>query len=173
MSWRCQNVVVVNPRVPASNLRELIALLNATPDKYLYASSGKGGINHMLGESLQAGAGVAIQHVPYKRSGAAMNDVIGGQVQITFDQLPSSKPYIDSGRLKLPGVIVPRRLALYLNVMTMEEAGLEGLQYQAWHGVLAPAKTPPAALARLSDATNQVGAAARARPWTAPFAIFR
>ncbi|GAB7544520.1 Bug family tripartite tricarboxylate transporter substrate binding protein [Cupriavidus sp. 8B] len=150
------NVLVVSPKVPANDLRELIALLKANPDKYSYASSGKGGINHMLGESFQAGAGVKIQHVPYKGSGAALNDVIGGQVQIMFDQLPSSKPHVDSGKLNLLGVIAPKRLAAYPNVMTMEEAGMKGFDDQAWYGILAPAKTPPAVLARLSDAMKQV-----------------
>ncbi|PLP96808.1 Bug family tripartite tricarboxylate transporter substrate binding protein [Cupriavidus pauculus] len=150
------NVLVVNPKLPANNLRELIALLKANPDKYSYASSGKGTINHMLGESFQAGAGVKIQHVPYKGSGAAMNDVMGGQVDILFDQLPSSKPHIDSGRMKLLGVIAPKRLSTYPNVMTMEEAGLKGFDDQAWYGLVAPAKTPPAVLARLSSAMKQV-----------------
>lgn len=150
------NVLVVNPKLPVNNLRELIALLKANPDKYSYASSGKGTINHMLGESFQAGAGVKIQHVPYKGSGAAMNDVMGGQVDILFDQLPSSKPHIESGKLKLLGVIAPKRLAAFPNVMTMEEAGMKGFDDQAWYGLVAPAKTPPAVLARLSGAMKQV-----------------
>ena len=150
------NVLVVNPKLPANNLKELIALLKANPDKYSYASSGKGAINHMLGESFQAGAGVKIQHIPYKGSGAAMNDVMGGQVDILFDQLPSSKPHIDSGRLKLLGAIAPKRLSGYPNVMTMDEAGLKGFDDQAWYGLVAPAKTPTVVLARLSSAMKQV-----------------
>ena len=150
------NIIAVNPSFPAKNLKEFIAVLKANPDKYSFATSGKGSINHMMGESFQAGAGVKMNHVPYKGTGPAMQDVMGGQVDILVDQLPSSKPFIDSGKLRLMGVIAPKRAAEYPDVMTMEEAGLKGFTDQAWYGIVAPAKVPPAVLAKLSEAMKKV-----------------
>jgi tripartite-type tricarboxylate transporter receptor subunit TctC len=100
--------------------------------------------------------------VPYKGSGPAMQDVIGGQVDILFDQFPSSKPYIDSGKLRPIGVISPRRIPGY-DVMTMEEAGMKGFTDEAWYGLLAPAKVPPEVLARLKEAMKKVMANADIR----------
>ncbi|HSI56670.1 MAG TPA: tripartite tricarboxylate transporter substrate binding protein [Ideonella sp.] len=150
------NVIAVTPSFPAKNLKEFIAVLKANPDKYSFATSGMGSINHMMGESFQAGAGVKLNHVPYKGAGPAMQDVMGGQVDILVDQLPSSKPFIDAGKLRLMGVISPRRVPEYPEVMTMEEAGLKGFTDQAWYGIVAPAKLPPAVLAKLSDAMKKV-----------------
>jgi len=150
------NVIAVNPNFPAKNLKEFIEVLKANPDKYSYATSGKGSINHMLGESFQAGAGVKITHIPYRGSGPAMQDVMGGQVDMIFDQLPSSKTFIDSGKLRLIGVIAPKRVAEYPDVLTMEEVGIKGFTDQAWYGILAPAKVPPAVLNRLTEAMKEV-----------------
>ena len=150
------NVIAVNPKFPAKDLPELIAVLKANPGKYSFATSGIGSINHMLGESFQAGAGVKLNHVPYRGAGPAMQDVMAGQVDILFDQLPSSKSFIDSGKLRLMGVISPQRVPEYPGVMTMNEAGLKGFADQAWYGIVAPSKTPPAVLARLSEAMKQV-----------------
>jgi tripartite-type tricarboxylate transporter receptor subunit TctC len=150
------NVVTVNPKFPAKNLTEFLAVLKASPGKYTYATSGVGSINHMLGESLQSYAGVKIVHVPYKGSGPAMQDVMAGQVDILFDQFPSSKTYIDARKLKPVGVISPQRVPGYPNVMTMEEAGMKGFTDEAWYGLMAPAKTPPEVMARLVDAMKKV-----------------
>src|SRR5258706_16225204 len=97
-------------------------------------------INPMHGESLQGGAGVKLIHVPYKGSGPAIQDVMGGQVDILFDQFPSSKVFIDSGKLRAVGVITPQRVPGYPDVMTMEDAGMKGFTDEAWYGILAPAK---------------------------------
>lgn len=150
------NVIAVNPKFPAKDMKEFIAVLKANPGKYTFATSGIGSINHMLGESFQAGAGVKINHVPYRGAGPAMQDVMAGQVDILFDQLPSSKGFIDGGKLKLLGVISPKRLTEYPTVMTMDEAGIRGFTDQAWYGIVAPAKTPPAVLAKLSESMKQV-----------------
>jgi tripartite-type tricarboxylate transporter receptor subunit TctC len=150
------NVITVNPSFPAKNLTEFIAVLKAKPGKYSYATSGVGSINHMLGESFQAEAGVKLIHIPYKGSGPAMQDVMGGQVDILFDQFPSSKAYIDSGKLRAVGVISPQRVPGYPNVMTMEDAGMKGFTDEAWYGLLAPAKVPPEVLARLTQAMKKV-----------------
>ena len=150
------NVVTSGPNFPAKNLTELIAVLKASPGKYTFASSGIGSINHMLGESFQAYAGVKLVHVPYKGSGPAMQDVMGGQVDLLFDQFPSSKPFIDSGKLKALGVVSPQRVPGYTNVMTMEDAGMKGFTDEAWYGLLAPAQVPAEVLARLTDAMKKV-----------------
>lgn len=117
------NVISVNPKFPANNLAEFIAVLKASPDKYTFATSGVGSINHMLGESFQAYSGARLIHVPYKGSGPAMQDVMGGQVDILFDQFPSSKNFIDSGRLKAVGAISPRKIPSYPNLSTLEDQG--------------------------------------------------
>jgi tripartite-type tricarboxylate transporter receptor subunit TctC len=148
------NVVSVTPSFPAKNLTEFIKVLKANPGKYTFGTSGVGSINHMLGESFQAYAGVKLVHVPYKGSGPAMTDVMAGRVDMIFDQFPSSKPYIDSGQLKAIGVISPKRIPGY-DVMTMEEAGMKGFTDEAWYGLAAPAKVPPEVLARLNEAVKK------------------
>lgn len=149
------NVISVNPKFPAKDLKEFIQVLKANPDKYTFATSGVGSINHMLGESFQAASGTKIVHVPYKGSGPAMQDVMGGQVDILFDQFPSSKNHIDGGKLKAIGAISPQKIPGYPNVMTMEEAGMKGFTDEAWYGILAPAKTPPEVVAKLTDAMKK------------------
>jgi tripartite-type tricarboxylate transporter receptor subunit TctC len=152
------NIVSVGPTIKAKDLKEFIALLKASPGKYTYASSGVGSINHMLGESFQAYAGVKLVHVPYKGSGPGMQDVMGGQVDMIFDQFPSSKPFIDSGKLRGIGAITPQPIPGYPNIMTMEQAGLKGFTDEAWYGLLAPAKTPPEVVQRLGEAMKKVEA---------------
>lgn len=148
------NVIAINPKFPAKDLKEFIAVLKANPGKYTFGTSGIGSINHMLGESFQAAAGVKMVHVPYKGSGPAMQDVMGGQIDSLFDQFPSSKSYIDGGRMRVIGVISPHRIAGY-DAMTMEEAGMKGFTDEAWYGLLAPGKVPPAVLARLDAAMKK------------------
>jgi len=149
------NVLSVGPKIKAKDLKELIDLLKANPGKYTFATSGIGSINHLLGESFQAYAGVKLLHVPYKGSGPGMQGVMGGQVDMIFDQFPSSKGAIDAGQLRGIGVISSQRVPGY-DIMTMEEAGLKGFTDEAWYGLLAPAKTPPDVVARLGDAMQKV-----------------
>jgi len=151
------NIVSVGPTIKAKDLKEFIALLKASPGKYTFATSGVGSINHMLGESFQSQAGVKLVHVPYKGSGPGMQDVIGGQVDMIFDQFPSSKPQIDGGKMRGIGVISPSRIKGY-DIMTMEEAGLKGFTDEAWYGLLAPGKTPPEVVAKLGEAMAKVEA---------------
>ena len=119
------NVMTAGPSIQAKSLTEFIALAKANPGKYSYASSGVGSINHMLGESFQAYAGVKMVHIPYKGSGPAMQDVMGGQVDVLYDQFPSSKNYIDGGKLKGIGAISPQKIPGYPTIMTMAEAGMK------------------------------------------------
>jgi tripartite-type tricarboxylate transporter receptor subunit TctC len=149
------NIITVTPSFPAKDLKEFIAVLKANPDKYSYATSGVGSINHMLGESFQAYSGTKLVHVPYKGSGPAMQDVMGGQVNILFDQFPSSKGQIDNGKLKAIGAISPQPIPGYPNVMTMEAGGLKGFTDEAWYGLLAPKGTPPDVVAKLTDAMKK------------------
>ena len=149
------NIITVTPSFPAKDLKEFIAVLKANPDKYSYATSGVGSINHMLGESFQAYSGTKIIHVPYKGSGPAMQDVMGGQVNILFDQFPSSKGQIDNGKLKAIGAISPQPIPGYPNVMTMEAGGLKGFTDEAWYGLLAPKGTPPDVVAKITDAMKK------------------
>ena len=149
------NIITVTPSFPARDLKEFIAVLKANPDKYSFATSGVGSINHMLGESFQAYTGTKLIHVPYKGSGPAMQDVMGGQVNILFDQFPSSKPHIDSGKLKAIGAISPQKIPGYPNVMTMEDAGLKGFVDEAWYGLLAPKATPPDVVAKITEAMKK------------------
>ena len=148
------NILTVNPNFPAKNLVEFIKVLKANPGKYSFGSSGVGSINHMLGESFQAEAGVKMIHVPYKGSGPAMQDLMGGQIDSVFDQFPSSKTYIDSGKLRAIGVISPQRIPGY-DVMTMEEAGMKGFTDEAWYGLLAPAKVPADVVAKITEAMKK------------------
>ena len=149
------NVLTVNVNFPAKNLVEFIKVLKESPGKYSFASSGIGSINHMLGESFQAEAGVKMIHIPYKGSGPAMQDVMGGQVDSLFDQFPSSKAFIDGGKMKAIGVIAKQRIPGY-DVMTMEDAGMKGFNDEAWYGLLAPAKTPPEVVAKLTETMKKV-----------------
>jgi tripartite-type tricarboxylate transporter receptor subunit TctC len=157
------NVITVNPKFPANNLTEFIAVLKASPDKYSFASSGVGSINHMLGESFQASSGTKLIHVPYKGSGPAMQDVMGGQVDILFDQFPSSKNFIDTGKLKAIGAISPQKIPGYPNLMTMEDGGMKGFTDEAWYGLLAPAKVSPEVVAKLNDTMKKTMASPELR----------
>jgi tripartite-type tricarboxylate transporter receptor subunit TctC len=157
------NVMTVRPNFPAKDLNEFIKVVKANPDKYTYATSGVGSINHMLGESFQAYSGTKLIHVPYKGSGPAMQDVMGGQVDILFDQFPSSKNFIDTGKLKAIGAMSPQKIPGYPNIMTMEDAGLKGFTDEAWYGLLAPGGVPAEVSNRLSEAMKKVMASPELR----------
>jgi len=157
------NVMTVNPKFPAKDLNEFIKIVKANPDKYTYATSGVGSINHMLGESFQAYSGTKLIHVPYKGSGPAMQDVMGGQVDILFDQFPSSKNFIDTGKLKAIGAMSPQKIPGYPNIMTMEEAGLKGFTDEAWYGLLAPGGVPAEVSNKLGETMKKVMASPELR----------
>ena len=143
----------VNPAVPAKNLAEFIALLKANPGKYAYASSGAGGIGHLDGELFKSLTKTDMVHVPYRGSGPALNDVIAGQVNAQFDNLPSSMPHIQAGKLRALAVAAPKRLPALPDVPTFTEGGLPEMDNMAWYGLVAPAGTPQAVVDRIHDAT--------------------
>lgn len=150
------NVLVVNPAVPANDIKAFIDLLKKNPNKYSYASSGTAGIGHMMGELFLAGSGTDMVHVPYKGAGPALIDVVGGSVPVMFDNLPSSIGHIKDGRLRALAMAAPKRLEAFPNVPTFAEVGLKDVNDQAWYGLLAPAKTPEAIQKKLRDALVQV-----------------
>lgn len=148
------NVLAVHPSVPANTPQELIALLKANPGKYSYASSGNGTPLHLSGELFKTMAGVDVVHVPYKGSGPALVDVLGGQVPIIFDNLPSSTQHIKSGKLKGIAVTSPARAPAFPDMPAMTEA-LPGYETYTWNALFAPAGTPPEIVKKLNEEANK------------------
>ena len=137
------NVLEVNPAVPVNSVQELIAYAKANPGKLNFASSGSGTSIHLSGELFKVMAGVQMTHVPYKGSAPALQDLIGGQVQLMFDNLPPSLPQIKAGKLRALAVTSATRAPALPDTPTVAEAGLPGFEASSWFGVLAPAGTPP------------------------------
>ncbi len=149
------NVLVVNPELPAKNVEELVALLKADPDKYSYASSGNGTPLHLSGELFKSMAGVDMQHIPYKGAGPALNDVIGNQVPIMFDNLPSSSSHIKAGTLRALAVTTAKRAPSFPDIPTIAESGIPGYETYTWNALFAPANTPADVVARLNISANK------------------
>jgi tripartite-type tricarboxylate transporter receptor subunit TctC len=144
------NVLVVNPSVEAKSMQELIALAKAKPGQLSFASSGNGTSIHLSAELFKTMAGVDMLHVPYKGSAPALTDLIGGQVNLMFDNLTSSLSYIKAGKLRALAVTSSKRSPALPDVPTIAEAGLPGFEASSWFGVFAPAGTPPEIIARLN-----------------------
>jgi tripartite-type tricarboxylate transporter receptor subunit TctC len=144
------NVMVVHPSVPATTVKEFIAYAKANPGKVNFASSGNGTSIHLSGELFKVMAGVQMTHVPYKGSAPAISDLMGGQVQVMFDNLPPSLPHIKAGKLRALAVTSAKRAPALPELPTIAEAGLPGFEASSWFGVLAPAGTPPAIIGRLN-----------------------
>ena len=143
-------VLVVHPSVPASTLKEFLALAKAKPGKLNYASSGPGTPYHMAGELFKAMAGVDIVHVPYKGSSGARTDILGGQVQMMFDAITTMAPNVRAGKLKALGTSGKVRSTVLPEVPTVSEAGVPGYEAVIWLGIMAPAGTPRAIVERLN-----------------------
>ena len=150
------NVIAVNPKVPAKDMKEFLALLRAKPGRYSFATSGTCGIGHMIGEQFKVSTKTFIVHIPYRGAGPALNDVLGGQVEIMVDNLPSSIQFIQAGKLRAYAIAWPKRLESLPDVPTFAEVGLKDVNDPAWYGLIAPAKTPPDVLRRLHDAAVKV-----------------
>ena len=154
------NILVVHPSVPAKSLKELIDYARANPGKLSYASSGSGTSIHMCGELFKILAKVDLVHIPYKGSAPAMTDMIGGQVQVMFDNMPSALPHVKAGKLRALAVTSAQRSPSALDVPTMSEAGLDGFDVQSWFGLMAPKGTPRDIIARLnSESVKALGTA--------------
>lgn len=149
------NVLVVNPQLPVKTVQELVTLLKAAPDQYSYASSGNGTPLHLSGELFKKMAGVNVQHIPYKGAGPALNDVIGNQVPIMFDNLPSSSSHIKAGTLRALAVTTAERAPSFPDIPTIAESGIPGYETYTWNALFAPANTPPDVVARLNQAAKK------------------
>lgn len=150
------NVLITHPSVPAQNLAEFIALAKTKPGGMNFGSGGSGTSNHLGGELFNSVAGVKLVHVPYKGVNLAMNDVLGGQIQLVVIGIPAALPHIKAGRLRALGVIAPQRAPTLPEVPTVAEAGLPNYEVTTWYGVLAPAGTPRAIIARLNTELGRV-----------------
>jgi len=143
------NVLVVNANVPARTVAELVALAKAQPGKYSFASSGTGQSVHLSGELFRKRTGTDLIHVPYKGAAPAVADLVAGQVTMMVDNLPSSLPHIQSGKLRALAVTSASRVPELPDVPTMKEAGVDDFQVTAWFGLVAPAGTPQEVINRL------------------------
>jgi tripartite-type tricarboxylate transporter receptor subunit TctC len=147
------NVVSVNPKkLPVKDFKEFLEVLKKNPGKYSYGSSGTCGVLHLMGESFKQATGTDIVHVPYKGSGPALADAVGGQIEILFDNLPSSMPQIQAKAINAMAVAWPKRIPTLPNVPTFAEVGYPVLNQPVWYGLLAPAGTPMAVVNKLRDA---------------------
>ncbi|MFM7965561.1 MAG: tripartite tricarboxylate transporter substrate binding protein BugE [Betaproteobacteria bacterium] len=150
------NVVSVHPGVPAQSMPEFIAYLKKNPAKVNYATPGMGSLGHMMGESFQFDAKVIMTHIPYRGAGPALNDALAGQVQVFFDNLPSSLPHIQSGKLRALAVASDKRISALPNVPTFAEAGLPLVNDSAWFGLVGPRQLAPDIVRRLNEAASRV-----------------
>ncbi|MBU6271668.1 MAG: tripartite tricarboxylate transporter substrate binding protein [Betaproteobacteria bacterium] len=144
------NVLVVHPSVKASSMAELLALVRANPGKLTYASSGSGTSIHMSAEMFKHLTGTDIVHVPYKGSAPALTDLLGGQVQMMFDNIPSALPHIKAGKLRALATTGARRDPALPDLPTVAEAGVTGYEAGVWFGLAVPAGTPADVVARLN-----------------------
>ncbi len=150
------NILVVNNQVPAESVQALIALIKRRPGEFNFASSGAGSTQHIAAELFKDATGVQITHIPYRGSGPAMVDLMGGQVQLAFETASSVIPHIKSGKVRALAVLSARRNPQLPDVPTMAEAGVPGVEMSAWYGIYMPANTPAAIQTRIHDDVNQI-----------------
>jgi tripartite-type tricarboxylate transporter receptor subunit TctC len=146
------NLLVVNPKLPVNTVKELVDYANKNPGKLNFASSGSGTSIHMTGELFKLQTKTDMSHIPYKGSSPALTDLVGGQVQIMFDNMPSALPLVQSGKLRALAVTAPVRSPAAPDVPTMSEAGFEGFDVSSWFGLMAPAQTPDAVVQKINVA---------------------
>jgi len=143
-------LIVANPSLPVKTAAELIAYAKANPDKVAYGSSGVGSASHLAGALFSHMAGIDILHVPYRGTGPAMTDLLGGRVQVMFSPAPTATPHIEAGTLRVIGTTGDKRSALFPNYPTAAESGLPGYASIGWFGLFAPPKTPPEIVGKVS-----------------------
>ncbi len=148
-------LVVVNPKLPVNSLQDLIALAKREPGKLNYSSAGVGSSNHLAGALFNIEAGTDLQHIPYKGAALSVTDLISGQVQVSFQTLPSVGNHVKSGQIKALAVTSPTRSSLFPDVPTAAESGLKNLEVSAWYSIVAPAGTPRPVIDRLNKAFNE------------------
>jgi tripartite-type tricarboxylate transporter receptor subunit TctC len=149
-------VLAVTTSLPANNVRELVALAKAQPDKYTYASSGNGGSPHLSGETFKIATGTQMLHVPYKGGGAAMTDLISGNVHMLFASVLETSAHIKAGKLKALAITSKSRVPALPDVPTLEESGVTGAESGSWLGLLAPAGTPQNIVDKITQGLQQV-----------------
>ena len=149
-------VLMVNPALPARDVAGLIAQARANPGRLSFGSSGIGSTNHLAGEMFRAMAGIEMTHVPYRGAAPAMTDLIAGQIQVMFDNMPAVLPQVREGRVRALAVAGAARAAALPEVPTVAESGLPGFDAAAWFGLAAPAATPAATRQRLEAASRAV-----------------
>jgi tripartite-type tricarboxylate transporter receptor subunit TctC len=150
------NVVSVHPGVPAQNMKEFLDYLRQNPGKVNFATPGSGSLGHMMGETFKFNGKVSMTHIPYRGAGPALNDTLGGQVQVFFDNLPSSLPHIQSGKLRALAVASEKRVPSLPQIPTFAEAGLPLVNDPAWFGLVGPGQLPDTVVQRLSEAIGKV-----------------
>jgi len=150
---KAPGIIVVNPKVlPVKDFADLVKYLKANPGKVSYATPGNGTIGHMWGELFKSSTGTSMVHIPYRGAGPAINDVLGGQVPVYFDQVASSLPHVKAGKLKALAVSWPQRLEVLPDVPTYAELGYKQANEPSWFGLVAPASTPAAQVLRVQQA---------------------
>jgi len=148
-------LVVVNPKVPAKSMKDLIAMAKAKPGQVNYASSGQGSVIHMATELFQSMAGVKMNHIPYKGTGPALTDTIGGQTDVFFSSTATAMPQVQAGKLRALAVTSAKRIPALPNVPTVAESGVKGYDVILWHGLIGPKGLPKPIVDRInSEATK-------------------
>lgn len=149
-------VLVVNPSLPIKSVADLLAAAKREPGKLSFASSGNGTVPHLSGELFKASTGVQLTHVPYRGAGPALNDLLGGQTDISFMTALSALQFVKDGKLRAIAVVADHRLPRLPDVPTLKEAGVTGVDVESWNGLFAPAGTPAPIVQKLSDAVVKI-----------------
>ena len=148
-------MVSVHPSVPVRSVQELIALAKANPGQLTTPSSGYGSLSHIAGMVFMQMTGTQFVHVPFKGAGLSVQELVAGQVKVSFDTTPVVMPFIKAGRLRALAIATPKRLASLPDLPTVTEAGVPGYVMSSWYGVFAPARTPPAIVRSIHAAVNR------------------
>lgn len=155
LTFKVDHILIVNPRVPAKNVGELVAYARAHPDKLTYGSAGVGSSVQMFAVLLEMRSGIKMRHVPYKGSAPALADVVGGHIDMLMDSVPTSLPQIEAGKTRALAVTSGVRNKRLPNIPTMMEAGIRDYDTAAWGSLMAPAGTPPDIVRKLSTAVQE------------------